>query len=287
MTRSPYLVDTDWLFAHLDDDDIAIIDGSWYLPAMGRDGRAEYDAQHIPGAVFFDIDEIVDPASTLPHTLASPELFARKVGALGISNTQTIVVYDGHGLFSAPRVWWNFKIMGAAKVVILDGGLPAWIADRLPIEAGAAPLYPKLFSPHPEAGAVISKTQMLDCVNSDHMQIVDARPADRFYGTAPEPRAGIRGGHMPGAISLPTSQVAPDGKLLNLETLKITFEAAQIDVSKPVVTTCGSGVTAATLAFALTSLGHPNPVLYDGSWTEWGGDPNTPIVSPENLSSAD
>ncbi|MEL7273894.1 MAG: 3-mercaptopyruvate sulfurtransferase [Pseudomonadota bacterium] len=277
MSRSPYLVDTDWLFAHLDDDNVAIVDASWYLPAMNRDGRTEYDAQHIPGAVFFDIDDIVDPESPLPHTLASPEVFARKVGALGISNTQTIVVYDGHGLFSAPRVWWNFRIMGAAKVVILDGGLPKWIEDRLPIEAGAAPLYPKLFTPHFDEKAVATFEDMQTIVAAADTAILDARPHARFTGEAAEPRPGMRSGHMPGAVSLPMTDLAPDGRLLDREQLEQMLRDSGVSPNSPVITTCGSGVTAATLTLALETIGHTDHKLYDGSWSQWGGRDDTHV----------
>lgn len=279
MSRNPFLVDTDWLFAHLDDDSVAIVDASWYLPAMNRDGRAEYDAQHIPGAVFFDIDDIVDPQSDLPHTLASPEIFARKVGALGISHDQTIVIYDGHGLFSAPRVWWNFRVMGATKVVILDGGLPRWIEDRLPIEAGSAPLYPKLFTPQFDAQAVTDFSAMQTAVAQGQSTILDARPHARFTGEAAEPRAGMRSGHMPGATSLPMTDLAPDGRLLDRQELEKVLRDKGVDPNKPTITTCGSGVTAALLTLALETVGHRDHSLYDGSWSQWGGRDDTDVAT--------
>lgn len=284
MTANPFIVSVDWLHNHLNDDTVSIVDASWYLPTMlangvPRNGREEYDAQHIPGAVFFDIDDITEPDSSLPHTLASPEVFARKVGALGISHTDTIVVYDGMGLFSAPRVWWNFRVMGATKVVILDGGLPAWIEARLPIEAGAAPLYPKLFSAEFDQSKVVSFETMEELVRSGDRQIADARPNGRFTGEQPEPREGMRSGHMPGAHSLPFPDIALNGRLLPSAELKRVIRDHGIDPAKPVVTTCGSGVTAAGLALALETIGHRDHVLYDGSWSEWGGRPDTDVVT--------
>ena len=282
MTASPFTVDTDWLFANLDDPNLSIVDASWYLPTMlvngvPRDGRAEYDAQHIPGAVYFDIDDIVDADSPLPHTLASPEVFAQKVGALGISDEDTIVVYDGMGLFSAARVWWNFRIMGASKVVLLNGGLPRWIAHRLPVESGRAPLYPKLFKASYTPHAVASFDEMSTLVANGSRQIADARPAARFTGEAPEPRAGMRSGHMPGAHSVAMTDLTADGALLPADQLKEVFIQAGVDLQKPIVTSCGSGVTAAVLSLALETLGHSDHKLYDGSWSEWGGREDTPV----------
>lgn len=277
-TNNPFLVSTDWLFSHLDDEDISIVDASWYLPNMARDGQAEFEMQHIPGAVFFDIDTITEPGSDLPHTLASPNIFARKVGALGISDKDTIVIYDGMGLFSAPRVWWNFRVMGAAKVVILDGGLPQWLEDRLPIESGSKPLYPKLFNANFHENSVASFDVMKTLVEDGQQQIADARPFGRFSGAEPEPRPGMRSGHMPGATSVPFSSLAQNGKLLPAEKLREVFESAGIDLDAPVVTTCGSGVTAAALTLALETLGHNDHTLYDGSWAQWGGRDDTEVV---------
>ncbi|MDD9909970.1 MAG: 3-mercaptopyruvate sulfurtransferase [Ahrensia sp.] len=283
---NPYLVSCDWLAGQLGNPDVSIVDSSWYLPTMlmhgvPRDGRAEYDAQHIPGAVYFDINDVVEPGSDLPHTLAPSDVFAEKAGALGIADTNTIVVYDGMGLFSAPRVWWNFRVMGAAKVVILDGGLPAWIAQRLPIEAGTAPVSPRLFKAKFDESAVTTFGEMSRIVKDASVQIADARPADRFAGTAPEPRPGIRSGHMPGAYSVPFSELATDGRLKSAEELRRVFEDAQIDLNKPIVTSCGSGVTAAALTLALETVGHSRHTLYDGSWAEWGGADDTPVVTGE------
>ena len=286
MTTNPFLVSCDWLSGQLGNPDVSIVDASWYLPTMTihgepRNGRKEFDAQHIPGAVYFDIDEVVEPGSNLPHTLAPPEIFAEKAGALGISDQNTIVVYDGVGLFSAPRVWWNFRIMGAAKTVILDGGLPEWIALRLPIEAGSAPVAPRMFKPKFDESAVTSFETMTNAVENGNAQIADARPAGRFNGTEPEPRAGIRSGHMPGAKSVPLSKLTRDGKLKSAGELRAVFEGAGIDLNQSVITSCGSGVTAAALTLALETIGHRNHSLYDGSWSEWGGRDDTQVVTDD------
>ncbi len=278
-TQNPFLVDTDWLLARLDNPDVSIVDASWYLPNMNRDGRAEFDAQHIPGAVFFDIDKIVDPASTLPHALAPADIFAKAVGELGISDQNTIVVYDGMGLFSAARAWWNFRVMGATKVVLLDGGLPKWIEDRLPIESGSAPIAPRKFEAKFNPNAVADLAKMQSVVQSRTMQVADARPAPRFSGEQPEPRPGVRSGHMPGAHSLPFDKLVVDGKLLEADQLREAFQAQGIDLSKPIATSCGSGVTASIITLALETLGHSNHVLYDGSWAEWGTQKDTPVVT--------
>ncbi|MFD0917449.1 3-mercaptopyruvate sulfurtransferase [Pseudahrensia aquimaris] len=279
--KSPFVVDTDWLFVRLDDPTVSIVDASWYLPTMGRNGRAEFDAMHIPGAVYFDIDAFSEPEAALPHTLASPEHFAREAGKLGISHTDTIVVYDGSGLFSAARAWWNFRIMGAAKVVILDGGLPEWIEHRLPVEAGTAPIYPKLFVPNFDAKAVIGFEEMGQTIEDGAAKVADARPAGRFSGVEPEPRAGMRSGHMPGAKNLPATTLSENGKLLNISDLRAKIDAAGINRDEEVITTCGSGVTAAIISLALESTGHSNHRLYDGSWSEWGGRDDTPIVTDQ------
>ncbi len=274
---NPFLVDPDWLFERLEDDGISIVDASWYLPDMKRDGRAEYDAAHIPGAVFFDLDQIVDAGSNLPHTLPDADTFARMVGKLGISDTDTIVVYDGSGLFSAARVWWMFRTFGAAKVVILDGGFPAWVEARLPVESGSAPLYPALFKAASNDRAVASFDAMRQLVDDGEHAILDARPAGRFSGAVPEPRAGMRSGHMPGATSLPVAALVDNGKLLSPAALQARFDAAGIDLTRPVVTTCGSGVTAAIITLALETLGARDHRLYDGSWAEWGGRSDTSV----------
>ena len=275
--RGPFIVAPDWLFARLDDPSVKVVDGSWYLPAMRRDARAEFDMHHVPGAVFFDVDAASDPDSPLPHMLTGPEQFARYAGRLGLSDRDTIVVYDGMGLFSAPRVWWNLRLMGAVKTVILDGGLPAWIEARLPVESGSAPLYPALFGAHRATGQVATLDEMVRIVRDGDEQIVDARPAGRFAGTEPEPRAGMRSGHMPGARSLPATDLQENGRLLPPDRLRAVLRDAGVDPNKPAVTTCGSGVTAATITLALETLGAPTHRLYDGSWSEWGGREDTPV----------
>ena len=277
MSRSPFLVSSDWLRERLGDPNVSIVDGSWFLPNMERNGAEEYDRAHIPGAVFFDIDRIVDPHSDLSHALAPPDVFAREVGKLGIAHDDTIVVYDSVGLFSAPRVWWNFRIMGAAKVVILDGGLSGWINERMPIESGSAPIYPKLFVPSFDARRVVDLAEMRKLVDDGNVTIADARPAGRFDGSVPEPREGMRSGHMPGAINVPFDALQENGRLLDRDALRRVLDEAGVTDGEPVVTSCGSGVTAATISLALETIGHTDHRLYDGSWSEWGGRSDTPV----------
>lgn len=284
MSKSPFLADCDWLNQHLSDPDLSIVDASWYLPTMlvdgePRNGKVEFADQHIPGAVYFDIDEITEPDSPLPHTLAPAGLFAQKVGALGISDQDKIVVYDGMGLFSAARVWWNFRIMGAQNVFILDGGLPKWQEGGFPLESGQPQVQPKTFSARPQSDKTVSFDSMTELVATGSTQIADARPATRFTGETPEPRAGMRSGHMPGACSVPATDLAPNGQLLPVDALRTFFINSGIDLNKRVVTTCGSGVTAAILTLGLESIQHTDNRLYDGSWSEWGGRDDTVIVT--------
>jgi thiosulfate/3-mercaptopyruvate sulfurtransferase len=275
--QNPFFVTPDWLQERLGQPGLKIVDGSWYLPAQKRDARAEYDSGHIPGAVFFDHDEVVDPDSNLPHTLPSPDVFARFAGSMGIAADDTVVVYDGPGVFTAPRVWWMFRVMGAKNVFILEGGGDGWKAAGRPVTAEPTKIAPNVFDVKFDASCVASLTDMRKIVESGSAEIADARPGGRFTGADPEPRQGVRGGHMPGAHSVPALSLAKDGKLLPPEALKEKFEAAGVDLSKPVVTSCGSGVTAAVLILALETLGHKDNRLYDGSWSEWGGRPDTPI----------
>ncbi|MCE7029549.1 3-mercaptopyruvate sulfurtransferase [Jiella avicenniae] len=277
MTQNPFLISPEDLAAVVGRDGVSIVDASWYLPAQKRFARAEYEAGHVPGAVFFDQDAIVDPASSLPHTLPSPEVFAAKVGALGIADADTIVVYDGMGLFSAPRAWWMFRIFGAKDVRVLDGGFPAWQAAGLPIEAEVPRPAPASFAPSFDASAAVLLPQMREIVSAGSVQIADARPAERFAGEAPEPREGVRAGHMPGACSLPFLQLVENGRLKSPEGLRQAFAEAGIDPERPVVTSCGSGVTAAVINLALESVGNHASRLYDGSWTEWGSAGDTPV----------
>ena len=276
---SPFIVDGDWLEKRLGEPGLTIIDASWYLPAQKRDARAEYEAAHIPGARFLDQDAVSDPGSTLPHTLASPQYFAQYVGSMGVSADDTIVVYDGPGLFSAPRAWWMFRVMGVFQVYILNGGFDRWKAQGRPVTAEPTRIAPGVFHADFDAGRVVSLDEMRRVVGSGDNQIADARSAGRFAGTDPEPRAGVRSGHMPGARNVPITALGENGELLSKDRLRKVIEDAGIDLSKPVVTSCGSGITAAAITLALETIGHTDNRLYDGSWTEWGGLSDTPVVT--------
>ncbi|MBX3480152.1 MAG: 3-mercaptopyruvate sulfurtransferase [Caulobacter sp.] len=274
------LVSTAWLAEHLEAPDVRIIDASWFLPGESRDPRAEFAVAHIPGAVFFDIDDIVDETSDLPHMLPSPVKFASRVRKIGLGDGARLIIYDSQGLFSAARVWWTFRAMGHEDVAVLDGGLPKWIAEGRPIEDGVPPPRERHFTTRYSNDLVRDLGQVRRALASGREQLVDARPAARFTGEAPEPRPGLRGGHMPGARNVPASSVlAPDGTMKTAEQLQAVFEAAGVALDRPIVTTCGSGITAAILALALARLGKDRTAVYDGSWAEWGGRDDTEVAT--------
>lgn len=280
--QSPFVVSFEWLQNRLGEPGLKIVDASWYLPAQNRNGAAEFAASRVPGAVFFDQDKIVAQASNLPHTIADAAHFARAAGDLGLAETDTIVVYDGPGMFTAPRVWWLLRIFGAANTYVLDGGFDTWKAQGLPVETGEpATPSPAEFNAALNSRAITDFDAMRAIVDTQSSQIADARGPGRFTGVEPEPRQGMRSGHMPGARNVPFSTLTEGGKLKSINDLRATLEASGLDLEKPVVTSCGSGVTAAVITLALQSVGHRNNTLYDGSWSEWGGREDTSIVTGE------
>ncbi len=271
-------VSPEWLESHLKSPGVIVVDASWYLPTDNRDPHKEYLNEHIPGAVFFDIEAITDKSSTLPHMLPDPIAFGSAMRKLGIGGGHRIVVYDGSGLFSAPRVWWTFRAFGARDVVILEGGLPVWKAEGRELEDGPVRRMGSHFSPRKNHGAVASVDDVRGALATGSAQVVDARSAARFSGDAPEPRPGLRSGHMPGSFNVPWTEVVENGQLKSPETIAKIFTDAGVDIKKPIITTCGSGISAAILGLALESTGHVASGLYDASWCEWGARPELPVA---------
>ncbi|MBL3673055.1 3-mercaptopyruvate sulfurtransferase [Paracoccus aerius] len=274
------LVSTEWLAAHLNDPDLRILDASWHMPATGRDARAEYDTAHIPGARFFDIDAISDKRSALPHMAPPVEMFISRMRAMGVGDGHQVVVYDNSDVRSAARVWWTFRLMGKTDVAVLDGGFAKWQAEGRPVEDMAPILRDRHITVQRQAGLVRDVTQVALASKLGDHQIVDARAPERFRGEAPEPRPGLRSGHIPGARNVPFGRLLnADGTMKAPEALRAEFKAAGVDLKQPVITSCGSGITAAVLALALERIGHRNHSLYDGSWTEWGSFPDLPLAT--------
>ncbi len=274
---SRWLKSTEWLAQHFRDPDVAIVDGSYFLPTQKRDAHAEYLSGHVPGAVFFDIEAVSDHSTELPHMLPGTKQFSEVVGALGIGDGDTIVVYDSVGLYSAARVWWTFRVFGARSVFVLDGGLPKWKSEGRPLVSGEIERAPKSFHAEMNVGAVAMLADVRLALADGSAQIVDARSAERFAGTAPEPRAGLRSGHMPGSFNVPFDRLLNNGSLTSPAHIEAAFTAAGVDLDKPIITSCGSGVTAAILTLALESIGKKPQGLYDGSWSEWASRPDLPV----------
>jgi thiosulfate/3-mercaptopyruvate sulfurtransferase len=276
-------VSTEWLAAQLAGPQngrsrVRVLDGTWHMPQLERDPRREFEEAHIPGAAFFDVDAIADRTTSLPHMLPGAAQFARQVGELGISNRDLVVIYDVRGVVSAARVWWTFRAMGHDGVAVLDGGLRKWKAEGRPIEAGPSKVAPARFRAHLRRAIVRNLEQVRRNIGTRREQVLDARSRGRFAGTEPEPRAGLRGGHIPGSLNLPYDALyQPDGTMLPPEGLRQAFAASGVNPARPVATTCGSGITASVLALGLHLIGHRKVAVYDGSWTEWAGHPDTPV----------
>lgn len=274
------LVSTVWLAEHLASAELRVVDATWFMPGEGKTGRETYSQGHIPGAVFFDIDAVSDHATDLPHMLPSDTAFAEAAGELGLRRDLPTVVYDAQGIFSAPRVWWSLRAMGFAQAVVLDGGLLKWRAEQRPLETARPDVTPTTIEPAFDPSLVRDLADVRATLEARDAQVIDARSAARFRGEAAEPRAGLRSGHMPGALNLPWSGlINADGTMKAGEALREAFLAAGVDLDGPIITTCGSGVSAALLALALARLGRDDVAVYDGSWTEWGGRADTAVVT--------